>query len=338
MIEGHGDDIYKFDRRIKLNFSSNVVSTFDHNGLLRHLAGKSWLIGSYPPPSPVNLEEKIANNYGISSENVMVTAGATDAIYSIASLYRQNTSGIVVPSFREYEDACVVHDHKVKYLSSFPSDVQPDILWICSPANPTGIVTPKNEILGYARSNHDTLVIVDQAYAHYTDLPIITPTEAAGMNNLLLLGSFTKRFATPGLRIGYIIGNVAIISRLKERRMPWNIGGISMEAAGYLLDNASDYIIDYKTLNREIGRISKELERVGISATRSDCNFALFCLPEGLKACDLKQWLVDEEGILIRDASNFRGLDERHFRVAARMKDDNNLLINSLRRWISLQQ
>lgn len=338
MIEGHGDDLYKYGGRIKLNFSSNVISSFDHSKLLAHLAGKSWLIGSYPPPSPVGIEGKIAEHYDIKADNVMVTAGATDAIYSIASLYQQSVSGIVVPSFSEYADACAVYGHTIKLLSGFPADIKLDTLWICNPANPTGKVTPKEEILGYALSNPETLVVVDQAYAHYTDLPTITVSEAAAMVNLLLLGSFTKRFATPGLRIGYIIGSKAIIDTLKRRRMPWCIGGVSMEAADFLMDNATDYTIDSKALNHEIKRIAEELEKDGVSTTVSDCNFGLFCLPEGIKACELKQWLVDEEGILIRDASNFRGLNERYFRVAAQSEKDNNQLINSIRRWISLQQ
>lgn len=334
MIEGHGDDTYRYGCEIRHNFSTNVYGGFDHSGLTAHLCSVIDSIRSYPEPAPVSVETLLARQKGIDPSAVMVTNGATEAIYIIAQLYRGHRSAIIAPTFSEYGDACVMNGHKLGFADSIhtlPTDV--DVVWMCNPNNPTGRVNDIHELLAYIDSHPSKTFIVDQAYADYTLLPLITENEAVERRNVVLLGSLTKRFAIPGLRIGYAVGNPWLIARFKSGRMPWSVNQLAIEGAKYLLGHCEDYPIDAAVLNSEALRIGRALEQVGVVIEPTDCNMLLCQLPQGT-AAELKEYLVNRHGILIRDASNFWGLTERHFRVAALTPAENDLLINAITEWI----
>lgn len=337
MIDGHGDDMYRYGNAVKSNFSSNIYSAVDHYGLIEHLAAfsKCGALTRYPEPEPRTLESKIASIHGIDSENVIVTNGVTEAIYLIASTLRGSCSAIVAPTFSEYHDACSLQGVSTVYLLSIDS-IPPDVdsVWLCNPCNPTGRVTDKSRLLGIVRSNRDKLFIIDQAYADYTSEPLLSPMESVAEGNVILLSSLTKRYAIPGLRVGYAIGGRGVVDALRRERMPWSVNSLAIEAASYLFDHSDDYVIDARALHSEALRIAMEFRRLGITVGDTDCNFILCRLSDGRTAEELKEYLVREYGILIRNASNFHGLDGRFFRVAAQSPNENDVLIEAVKQWI----
>ena len=76
MIDGHGDDIYRYDDLVKMNFSSNIFQHTDHTALKQHLMERFDVVGNYPEPQARHLEKMIAQQEGISPECVLVTNGA----------------------------------------------------------------------------------------------------------------------------------------------------------------------------------------------------------------------------------------------------------------------
>ncbi len=334
MIEGHGDDLYRFGDKVRYNFSTNIISGVDHSGLIRHLQSVMSKIGSYPEPAPFSLERKIAEKIGVSAANVVVTNGATDAMYRIAHLFDGKKSAIRIPTFREYQDACRSFGHDIAFVNSLDEiTADADLIWLCNPNNPTGEVADESMILDLAL-RRQSWVVVDQAYADYTLERVLTPQEAVDSENIVLMSSLTKRYAVPGLRIGYIVASEGIADAVRGKGMPWAVNTLAIEAGKYLLDKDEDYVIDASTMHSEALRIAEALSSMGIECSHSDCNFLLCRLPEG-RASDLKSYLVENHGILIRDASNFESLDERYFRVAAQDSGQNDILINAIKGWIS---
>lgn len=336
MIDGHGDDLWRYGAKVKHNFSTNIHSAFDHSPLMAKLAESVSAVTGYPEPEPISVEKRLANINLCQTSQVIATNGATEAIYIIAKNFSKCRSAIFAPSFREYQDACKMYDHQITFFDSIlniPADS--DLVWLCNPNNPTGNVIPINTLKKTVETNQSKIFIVDQAYSDYTSLPVISAKDAVYMNNVILLGSMTKRFAVPGLRIGYAISNYLIIKNLKQWRMPWSISGLAIKGASYLLDNIYNYPIDAVTLHAEALRISREFEHIGIHVYPTDCNFILCRLPKG-SAADLKEYLISEVGILIRDASNFEGLDKTYFRVAAQTQEENNLLIEYVTKWLDI--
>ena len=178
MVFGHGDDVYRYGSKIKYNFSSNIPAFADLSGLKAHLAERLDVISSYPEPEARRLEELIAAEEGITPQQVLVTAGATEAIYLIAQLYREYVSIIPQPTFNEYADAAIAHGHIITYHNE-ELDYVPGkrLFWICNPNNPTGYVMQKDLISYIIRHQRDNVFVVDQSYEDYTLQPMLKTHE-----------------------------------------------------------------------------------------------------------------------------------------------------------------
>jgi len=335
MIQGHGDDAYRFNRAIRADFSSNVYGHLDLRPLKEHLARRLDVIGHYPEPEPFTLEAEIAGQLGLEPASVCVTGGATEAIYLTALAFKGSRSAILQPTFNEYADACRLHGHSVCYLNAFPDRLPSDnpvrLLWMCNPNNPTGSVIPKGTLEEWIAGHPDILHIVDQSYGFFTRQPLISPVEATVFPNVLQIHSMTKRYAMPGLRLGYLTGSSCLLDRIRAVRMPWSVNAPAIEAGLYLTAHPGTAPIDLPSLLAEAQRLRDALNGLhGVTVEPTQTHFMLCRLKEG-RAADLKDRLVRDHGILIRDASNFEGLDAGCFRIATQTAEDNNLLVDAIR-------
>ena len=329
MIEGHGDDIYRYRDRIRSNFSSNIFSHADLTGLKAYLSSRMDVIGNYPEPEPYTLEKMLAEKLGIASEQVMVTNGATEAIYLIAHLFRNRTPMVNTPTFSEYESAIrMFHD------AAAGSENNPRIVWLCNPNNPDGKVIPKKQIVQQIKDDTATIYVIDQSYANYTLEPLPLPHEMVQRPNCLLLHSMTKRYCIPGLRLGYVTATASLIEQLRRFRQPWTVNALAIEAGLYLLEHdipnfppLEEYLAETQRLRRALNAIG------GVNITDTQTNFMLGCLEKGT-AAEMKDYLIQHAGILIRDASNFTGLTAAHFRVATQTPEENDRLVESIKAYV----
>ena len=335
MIEGHGDDLYKYGKKIVSNFSSNVYNRIDHSGLYQRLNERLSTICSYPEPMPYSLESEIARRYSLTPRQVCVTNGATEAIYLIAQVFQGRISAVLGPTFSEYADACRVHRHKVKPLYSLdalPEDAE--LVWICNPNNPTGEVRNKEDLKALVDSHPDKLFIFDQSYEYFTLKSLLGIKEAASFPNVILLHSMTKQYAIPGLRVGYFTASEGLTDDVRCRRMPWSVNSLAIEAAKYLLEEGDGISADIPQLLAERERLTNLLLATGmLEIWPTDTHYMLIKLRMG-KAAALKDFLAVNHGILIRDASNFEGLDERFFRIATQTPEENDKLVKAISEWM----
>ena len=341
MIKGHGDDAYQYACNITSNFSSNVFGRVDLSGLKKHLCRCMDEIGSYPEPEPYTLEAGLASRYQLEKDEVCVTNGATEAIYLIAQTFRGTNTAILQPTFSEYADACRMHGHRVTSLFQLPderegyrlpSDIR--MLWLCNPNNPTGGVVEKGELVQLIEKNPQVCFVIDQSYEFFTLRPLFAASEAVLYPNVLLLHSMTKRYAMPGLRLGYVTGNVALLNRLRSNRMPWSVNQLAIQAGIYLLEHPHEAPVDIMAYLAEARRLREKLQALGtVDVWQTETHFMLVCLRFG-KVSALKEYLAKEHGILIRDASNFEGLDERFFRIATQTPEENERLVNAISKWM----
>ena len=337
MIFGHGDDAYRYGGQIKTDFSSNIYYGADLSALQAHLAGRFGIVAHYPEPEPTSLEKILARKLGVADNTIMVTSGATEAIYLIAQLYSGWASIIPQPTFTEYEDACKVYNHLLSYNADDELEVLPEdrIYWLCNPNNPTGNVVNTLLLRHIIRKHPRYLYVIDQSYKDYTLSPMIQPKDMTDCYNVMLVHSLSKTYCIPGLRLGYIFASPIIIDRLRQIRQPWTVNAIAIEAGKYLLENDPKMIPDLPAYLTEAQRLRKNLSAIhGLLVMDTAAHFMLVNMDRG-NTYDLKQWLIDHYGILVRDASNFRGLDNHCFRVTARSPEENDLLVEALRKFLS---
>lgn len=330
MINGHGDDISRYGG-IRINFSSNVYSHFCHDGLKAWLAETMGDIVSYPEPEPLEAERAIAEAVGVTPQEVMLANGATEAIYLTAQATAGCATAIVTPTFAEYADACRMHNHKIKAITSIndiPENTQ--TAWLCNPNNPTGTVMPVKQLTECIARHPDTLFVVDASYAPFTDLPTLTAAEGASLPNVLMIHSMTKAFAVPGLRLGYITGNAIYINKVRRFRQPWAVGTVAQNACRYLMAHTADYRLPVRELMQERRRVGMALAALpGIEVLPSQSHILLCRRTDGT-AAELKETLARSYGILIRDAANFEGLGSGHFRIAVQTAEANDELIRAI--------
>ena len=275
MIDGHGDDIFRYGGgAVRINFSTNIWQNADHSGLLRHLAEAGDIFSNYPEPEPRSVESLLAAEAGVGAGNVIVTNGATEAVYLLAQLTAPGPSAVVVPTFREYQDACRVFGHKVLFTDSL-SQLPPGCrtVWLCNPNNPTGTALDAREIAEASKEHPDKLFVLDQAYADYSAKEALAGVETVSLENMVSLHSLTKRFAIPGLRIGYAVGSERVISALRRLRMPWSVNAVAIEVPQFSDARLQDSVPQ---------QITAAGAQVAPTAASADLILALNTPPDGL--------------------------------------------------------
>lgn len=316
-----------------MNFSSNIYQRADLTELKDYLATRLDAIGNYPEPEPRALEALIAEKLEISADMVMVTNGANEAIYLIAQLYRHWASVIPQPTYNEYADACRMFGHTISYDRNDELNILPEdrIYWLCNPDNPTGNVLLKSLITHIIRKHPRYLYVIDQSYADYTLQPMLEMKEMLDCYNVMILQSLSKKYCVPGLRLGYLTASPIIIDRLRDIRQPWTVNALAIEAGKWLIENDPKMLPDLKEYLDEAQRVKQELSEIeGLMVMDTQTHYMLVNI-DWATSLELKNWLIERHGILIRDASNFHSLDDHCFRVAAQTPEENDALISAIK-------
>lgn len=334
-ISDHGDDRYRFPGvRFIADFSSNVPSLPFNEELWQYLTIHKALIHRYPEPQAISLERQIALKLGIDEESILVTSGATEAIYLIGHLYHHSKSVILQPTFSEYGHSAKMYGHTIEnchgsdFFTDSPHCEPSSIVWLCNPNNPTGMTYDYAKLYGLIVAHPDTIFVVDQSYAAFTLKRVLNPNEASKLPNCFVIQSLTKTYAIPGLRLGYVIAHPHLISQLKQLKMPWSVNVLALQAGAYLLSQEIPFKLEELLDERKrwVGQLN-ELDVMDIFPT--DTHYFLAELRRH-RAEALKNWLAHNYGLLIRNADNYPLLGERHIRLATQTADENDLLTKAL--------
>jgi threonine-phosphate decarboxylase len=231
--------------------------------------------------------------------------------------------------------------------------IDTDILFICNPNNPTGQLFPKSHIIALMTTLQNTLIVIDEAFLDFTD-PEHRDAVGAGVKpphiaqagkphhnsvceevinfpNLIVLRSMTKLFAIPGSRLGYLVAHQNLVECLNQYKEPWTVNIFAQIAGEMLLDET-----DYVRKTQELVKVEREFlfnqlkQFSWLTPFPSAANFLLVRIErKDLPATILREKLM-KKGILIRNCSNFVGLDERFFRIAVKKHEENLKLISVL--------
>lgn len=342
MLYGHGDDMHIVKGELKANFSSNVLPVSMSKDLVAHLSTHIRLMENYPEPQAYSLAVSIAKKQKLAIENILPTNGATEAFYLIAELFARTNTTILVPSFAEYEDACCKYQHNIDFLSNVESleniDFNMDTFWVCNPNNPDGKLYDTQQLLSVAKQNPSVCFVVDEAYIEFSRSVVSLLEQAVLLPNLVVVRSLTKKYVIPGLRLGYIVAHSTLVERLKQLIMPWRIGSLSIAGGVFLMgDRQSEIEGLHEFLLNEAEKLQLMIDELpGFSVIPSKTHYFLVKCP--CSASQIKEYLLKEHQILVRDASNFRGLSKDYIRVSTQQSEQNNLLLKALQTWLTTSQ
>lgn len=284
---------------------------------------------SYPPEPPTEYRAAAAEYVDCTVESVVPTPGGLAGIRLATELAVQPGDSVVVPapSFGEYErevrlqGATPVFRDESEILHTDPDGHAMVVL--CNPNNPTGRAYDEDALRALATRCRaaGTLLLVDEAFLDFTDRPSL-----AGTPGTVVARSLTKMFGLPGIRAGFVVATGTVGENLQRVRRPWNIGTPALEVGTFCLRQGRFVEETRKRVRTERERMGSRLsERFDVSP--SEAPFLLFDVGE--RGVDSILESLREDGIALRDARTFRGLDS-HVRVAVRRPDENDRLLEAL--------
>jgi threonine-phosphate decarboxylase len=336
-----------------LDFSSNVNPLGPSEKALEAAKNSFKEIPSYPDSNSAELRQAISSRFGgLSRNNVIVGNGSTELIYLFAEAFlkRGETAIIPAPTFGEYESAVRKTGETPKFVKldgnfnidegAFTHEMAgAKIVFLCNPNNPTSILIPSEtltEIFDMALKQ-DSLVFLDEDFLEFVEnekaLSFINKIK--DYPNLFILRSFTKIFGLTGLRVGYGIANEEIINILSCAKIPWNVNCLAQATAVAALKDEDHLRVTRELVKKEKAQLLAELSTFkSFKVYPPDANFVFIDIRKsGLTAAELSDKLL-RQGILIRDCTSFRGLDEYFIRVAVKTHTDNESLIAALKRTV----
>ena len=341
MKYGHGGDIYTY--RNMLDFSVNINPLGPPKRVTEAAKRGVELASAYPDSQCRKLREKLARKQSIPEDSYIFGNGAAELIYTLVLAERPKRALIPVPAFSEYEQAlrtvgCEIMYHKTKENNFFcidesfidELDESFDIVFLCSPVNPSGHVINKKLLQRIAERCEDLGVrlVLDECFVEFLPHPrkYSMISEADKYRQLFILRAFTKIYAMPGLRLGYgISSDSELLETMGRMRQPWSVSIPAQEAGAAALDE-DDYVMKARQLvagEREY--LEAELYKIGMKYISSDINFILLYTEINLFDA------MKDRGILIRNCENYRGLGKGWYRIAVRTHEENSSLVNALR-------
>jgi histidinol-phosphate aminotransferase len=175
---------------------------------------------------------------------------------------------------------------------------KPDVVFVCSPNNPTGN-TQSVEVIRDLAAEGSALVVVDEAYIEFGG------TSAASLlgrhANVVVVRTFSKAFALAGARLGYCLAASDVVQDLRRVRLPYHLSALTQAAGLVALDHREEALEILAAVRAERDRILEALPALGVEAFPSESNFVLFRPPKPAK--QVWQALLDRS-VLLRDFTN----------------------------------
>ncbi len=347
----HGGDVWDKPDGL-IDFSVNINPLGPPRGLLEALSSNLDLVTRYPDPEYRRLRESLSESNNLEFDDILVGCGSTELIHLAAqAAWRLHGEGfhtlVAEPTFGEYEVAAARVGGRPSFI--FPSrdglrfDVgdilgripRNGLVFLCNPNNPTAqsfSARGVEEVVAES-SRLNSIVVVDESFIEFTADPegnsVLSRVD--DYDNLIVIRSPAKLFAVPGLRVGYAAASTRIARLIRSLQQPWSVGVLG--ELGLLAALADTEYVRSTTqyIRREREAFAERLGGLkGLRVYPSDANFLLVnTRGTGVGGRSLKGRLV-RRGVLIRECSDFRGLDNYHIRLAVRLREENDYLVRVL--------
>ena len=284
--------------------------------------------GSYPDARPA--ERAVARHHDVDTDSVLATAGAAEAFALVATMRPWRRPVVVHPQFTEPQSALERAGHTVTEVHcegpAFELDAEKvpedaDLVVVGNPTNPTGVLHSAAQLKSLAGPGR--LLVVDEAFMDTVEDDV---QSLVGIPGVLVLRSLTKHWGIPGVRAGYVVGDVDTIKDLREQQTPWSVSASAAEALVVCSTDAAaiesrrrrDLLVEWRR------HLEKGLVELGVPHVPSATSFVLAQPGVGVHAA------LRRAGVAVRRCDTFPGLDDSWVRIAARPSEQADLLLTAL--------
>lgn len=336
------------DNRIKTDFSVNINPVKTPESITAAMKHAVDYADRYPQLHSEKLTEALADRFKIGKNQILTGNGSSELFTAVANAFSPCTVMIPVPSFYGYEYAVSANNTDLRFTELNPdedfavtegfferlkneweNDGKEGLLFLANPNNPTGKrieIELLTKIISYC-GERNIFVVLDECFYEFTGGTDSMFERVEEFSNLIVIGSFTKTFSIPSVRIGYLAcGNEEVIGKIGRQLPEWNVSGIAQAAGMECLKHPEHMKKSAEYIKKERDYLAENLRVSGIKVFDSGANFLLLYSELPLYEECLKC------GIGIRDASNFRGLKKGYYRIAVRTHEENRMLTDTIRK------
>ena len=355
----HGGNVYELSALAGcspeeiLDFSASINPLGPPPGLEAELSGCFRLLESYPDIHCDRLIKAISKFHDVDPACIVVANGSTELIYWLPRALGVGRALAVLPAFGEYVKAFELHGTRVDRLFPAPEECfQPKVedleaavrrdsfeaVLLTHPSSPAGSLLGAEAVDWIARKSGGPgpFFLVDEVFVDFCEGASLKRF-VEGARNLVLIRSFTKFYGLPGLRIGYLLAPPRIAERVRGFLPPWSVSTPAQAAGAFCLTREEYRIKTLELIEKQRQKLAGELSAIaGLEVFPGCANFLLVRMDRGLPPASSLKWdIFKRDRLLIRDCGSFEGLDDRYFRVAVRLPDQNDRLVAALKAALS---
>ena len=338
--EGYHSPQIDVDVRLNTNEAPDAPPEGFHEALHTALDEVAW--HRYPDRAAAALRARLAQRYGLDPSEVFVANGSNEVLQTLLLTY-----GGVGRKTALFEPTFAMHGHISKTVGStviegdraddysldldevrrVVTEHSPEVLFLCSPNNPSGIVDPPGTVEEVLSIMDGTggLLVVDEAYGQFADHSAVdlinddTP--------LVVTRTFSKTWAMAGARLGYVLGPSWLIAELEKTVLPYHLDSFKQAAGIAALDFSDEMDERVEGIKGERERMIAALGELPVTVWPSGANFFLF-RADDMSGQELWQALVDRS-VLVRNCSNWPKISEC-LRVTVGAPEDNDRFLDAV--------
>jgi len=294
----------------------------------------------YPDVTARRLRRALSEYTGADPDEILVTNGSDDALALLCRTFLDASKALLAPVPTYTHTLLFARATGARLVSFQPRDVfetdtdrlaatirelQPRLVYLVSPNNPTGVQYSAEEVATLADACTDALLIVDEAYVEFSGSSVLP--ERARRDNVVVTRTFSKAWGLAGLRVGYLVGALPVLDALRRLHNPKSVTVLGQVAAEAALTDREWLAQHVASVEAAKSMLSVFFQSRGLDVRMTGANFACIRLPNApgfVEACE-------RDHIFIRDRSTLPGM-EGYVRITIPTREQTGALVDRLAR------
>ncbi|MFF7897448.1 pyridoxal phosphate-dependent aminotransferase [Streptomyces sp. NPDC088817] len=317
--------------------------------MFQDMATRLREIVTYYPSSADTITAELCNLLQLPPQCVAMGNGSTELITWIDHLLVRESLAVPVPTFGRWTDQPMETGKRVDMFplqesNGFALDLAQysefirargtRVAVVCNPNNPDGGFVPKHTLVQFMDSLADLdLVVIDESFLEFADAeaePSVVQ-EAMLRPNVVVLRSLGKNFGLHGIRFGYLVANPALAGKVRSMLPKWNLNSFAEHVVFMLKEHGTEYRQSLQQVRRDRMEMAAHLSALpGLTVYPSQGNFLFVRLPVGAEGTVVRDRLLTEHRILVRECGNKIGSSSRFLRLVVRPEVDVRRLVSAL--------
>ncbi|MFG2787462.1 pyridoxal phosphate-dependent aminotransferase [Streptomyces sp. NPDC048419] len=322
---------------------------FPTPAMFEDMAARLRDIVTYYPSSADTITAELCNLLQLPPQCVAMGNGSTELITWIDHLMVRESLAIPVPTFGRWTDQPMETGKRVDMFplqesSGFALDLaqyaefirkrSTRVAVICNPNNPDGGYLQRHALVQFMDAMADLdLIVIDESFLEFADAeaePSVVQ-DAMIRPNVIVLRSLGKNFGLHGIRFGYLVANPALAGRVRSMLPKWNLNSFAEHVVFMLKEHGAEYAQSLQQVRRDRLDMASQLSALpGLTVYPSQGNFLFVRLPVGAEGTVVRDRMLTEHRILVRECGNKIGSSSRFLRLVVRPQVDVRRLVSGL--------